>query len=225
MNWAWLQPQHRPDPVLAAGAPVVGRAADRCSACCSRCRWARSRFRYRWSYATLITLAGLLYTIPSLALFVVLPGILGHQDPRSAQCGGRAHPVHLGAAGPGGRRRAGFGPAAGRAERDRDGLPAAALAGHRAVAAGHPGDRGRPAGGGGVQRQPGLGRRAARYPATGPAVHRRIPARLLHPDHRRHRALPGAGRGLRRDHPDRGAARDPVDQGGEATDERRVRPG
>ena len=33
--------------------------------------------RYRWSYATLITLAGLLYTIPSLALFVVLPGLLG----------------------------------------------------------------------------------------------------------------------------------------------------
>ena len=34
-------------------------------------------FRYRWSYAALITLAGLLYTIPSLALFVVLPGLLG----------------------------------------------------------------------------------------------------------------------------------------------------
>ena len=33
--------------------------------------------RYRWSYATLITLAGLLYTVPSLALFVVLPAILG----------------------------------------------------------------------------------------------------------------------------------------------------
>lgn len=33
--------------------------------------------RYRWSYATLITLAGLLYTIPSIALFVVLPGLLG----------------------------------------------------------------------------------------------------------------------------------------------------
>jgi osmoprotectant transport system permease protein len=33
--------------------------------------------RYRWSYATLITLAGLLYTIPSLALFVVLPAIIG----------------------------------------------------------------------------------------------------------------------------------------------------
>lgn len=33
--------------------------------------------KYRWSYSLLITLAGLLYTIPSLALFVVLPGILG----------------------------------------------------------------------------------------------------------------------------------------------------
>ena len=33
--------------------------------------------RYRWSYGVLITLAGLLYTVPSLALFVVLPGILG----------------------------------------------------------------------------------------------------------------------------------------------------
>lgn len=34
-------------------------------------------FRYRWSYTVLITIAGLLYTIPSLALFVVLPGLLG----------------------------------------------------------------------------------------------------------------------------------------------------
>ena len=33
--------------------------------------------RYRWSYGALITIAGLLYTIPSIALFVVLPGILG----------------------------------------------------------------------------------------------------------------------------------------------------
>ncbi|HEY5877845.1 MAG TPA: ABC transporter permease subunit [Nakamurella sp.] len=33
--------------------------------------------RYRWTYGTLITLAGLLYTIPSIALFVVLPGLLG----------------------------------------------------------------------------------------------------------------------------------------------------
>jgi len=33
--------------------------------------------RYRWSYGVLITIAGLLYTSPSIALFVVLPAILG----------------------------------------------------------------------------------------------------------------------------------------------------
>jgi len=33
--------------------------------------------RYRWSRATLLTAAGLLYAIPSLPLFVVLPTILG----------------------------------------------------------------------------------------------------------------------------------------------------
>lgn len=35
--------------------------------------------RYSWTYPPLTTLAGLLYTIPSLALFVVLPGIIGTQ--------------------------------------------------------------------------------------------------------------------------------------------------
>jgi osmoprotectant transport system permease protein len=33
--------------------------------------------RYRWLYAPMISLAGLLYTIPSIALFVVLPGLIG----------------------------------------------------------------------------------------------------------------------------------------------------
>ena len=32
--------------------------------------------RYKWAYPPLVTIAGLLYTIPSLALFIVLPGIL-----------------------------------------------------------------------------------------------------------------------------------------------------
>jgi osmoprotectant transport system permease protein len=32
--------------------------------------------RYRWAYPPLVSIAGLLYTIPSLALFIVLPGIL-----------------------------------------------------------------------------------------------------------------------------------------------------
>jgi osmoprotectant transport system permease protein len=34
-------------------------------------------YRYRWSYPPIVSGAGLLYTIPSLMLFVTLPGILG----------------------------------------------------------------------------------------------------------------------------------------------------
>ncbi|MDT4959674.1 MAG: osmoprotectant transport system permease protein, partial [Pseudonocardiales bacterium] len=37
--------------------------------------WVASR--YRWSYPPLVTLAGLVYTIPSIVLFVSLPGLLG----------------------------------------------------------------------------------------------------------------------------------------------------
>ncbi|MEY9862844.1 osmoprotectant transport system permease protein [Catenulispora sp. GAS73] len=33
--------------------------------------------RYRWLYGPLVTIAGLTYTIPSIALFVVLPGLIG----------------------------------------------------------------------------------------------------------------------------------------------------
>lgn len=33
--------------------------------------------RYRWSYPPVVTLGGLLYTIPSIVLFLALPGILG----------------------------------------------------------------------------------------------------------------------------------------------------
>jgi osmoprotectant transport system permease protein len=33
--------------------------------------------RYRWAYPPMVTIAGLLYTIPSIALFVLLPGVLG----------------------------------------------------------------------------------------------------------------------------------------------------
>ncbi len=35
--------------------------------------------RYRWTYPPLVTLFGLVYTIPSLALFVVMPGLLHTQ--------------------------------------------------------------------------------------------------------------------------------------------------
>lgn len=33
--------------------------------------------RYRWLYGPLVTVAGLTYTVPSIALFVVLPGLIG----------------------------------------------------------------------------------------------------------------------------------------------------
>lgn len=33
--------------------------------------------RYRWLYGPLVSVSGLLYTIPSIALFVILPGLLG----------------------------------------------------------------------------------------------------------------------------------------------------
>ncbi|MDP9117699.1 MAG: ABC transporter permease [Actinomycetota bacterium] len=33
--------------------------------------------RYRWAYAPMVSLTGLLYTIPSLALFVAMPSLLG----------------------------------------------------------------------------------------------------------------------------------------------------
>lgn len=33
--------------------------------------------RYRWVYPPMVTLTGLLYTIPSIAVFVLLPGIIG----------------------------------------------------------------------------------------------------------------------------------------------------
>jgi osmoprotectant transport system permease protein len=35
--------------------------------------------RYRWSYPPLVSVAGVIYTIPSIALFVVLPGFLHTQ--------------------------------------------------------------------------------------------------------------------------------------------------
>lgn len=37
--------------------------------------WFASRFR--WTYPPIVTVAGILYTIPSLVLFLVLPGLLG----------------------------------------------------------------------------------------------------------------------------------------------------
>ncbi|MBM9468197.1 ABC transporter permease [Nakamurella leprariae] len=76
MNWDWLG--RNSDRIvdlfvqhawLAAAATLVGLVVA--------LPLGAVAFRYRWTYPPLTTLAGLLYTIPSLALFVVLPGILG----------------------------------------------------------------------------------------------------------------------------------------------------
>lgn len=42
-------------------------------------------YRYRWSYPPIVTGAGLLYTIPSIVLFFVLPGVINSRilDPKN----------------------------------------------------------------------------------------------------------------------------------------------
>ncbi len=73
--------------------------------------------RYRWLYPPLITTAGLLYTIPVAGAVHRAAGAARHQDPRSAQRGGRADHLHRRAAGAGGRRRARLGTAGGAGSR------------------------------------------------------------------------------------------------------------
>ena len=65
--------------------------------------------RYRWTYPPLVSIAGVLYTIPSIALFVVLPGMLHTKMLAPDQRGRRAHDLHRGADGAGDRRRPGVG--------------------------------------------------------------------------------------------------------------------
>jgi osmoprotectant transport system permease protein len=76
MNWAWLQANATQiagwfgiHAVLAAAPLVIGLAAA------LPLGWLANRNRI--VYPPMITLTGLLYTIPSLALFVLLPGLLG----------------------------------------------------------------------------------------------------------------------------------------------------
>ena len=62
-SWTWTTVW------LAGGALLVGLALA------LPLGWLASRFR--WTYPPLVTVAGLIYTIPSLVLFVSLPGLLG----------------------------------------------------------------------------------------------------------------------------------------------------
>ncbi len=76
MNWDWLARNASEiiswtlAHVLLSGVPtVVGLALS--------IPLGALASRYRWAYPPTVTIAGLLYTIPSIALFVLLPGILG----------------------------------------------------------------------------------------------------------------------------------------------------
>jgi len=63
LHWTWTT-------VWLAAVPLVAGLAIALPI-----GWLANRFR--WTYPPLVTAAGLLYTIPSLVLFVILPGLLG----------------------------------------------------------------------------------------------------------------------------------------------------
>ena len=80
MSWLWTT-------VWLAGVPLlVGLALA------LPIGWVASR--YHWSYPPITSLAGLLYTIPSLVLFLALPGILGTGILVAGQRRGRADLLH-----------------------------------------------------------------------------------------------------------------------------------
>ena len=76
MNWAWIN----------ANWPMIGRqflahiwlsVIPTVAGLLTAIPLGSVAQRFRWLRGPLVTTAGLLYTIPSLALFVLLPGILG----------------------------------------------------------------------------------------------------------------------------------------------------
>ena len=137
--------------------------------------------RYRWTYPPLVTIAGLIYTIPSIVLFVTMPGLLGTKvlDPINVGVALTAYTVALLV------RVVADGLSSVSDRHARGGLghglhrPAAAVRG--AVPDLGTGDRRRPAGGGGVERQPDLGRVAGRGGATRGTVRPRQPGVTLVP--------------------------------------------
>jgi osmoprotectant transport system permease protein len=76
MNWAWLN--RNTDQIVSwLGTHLWLAALPKVLGLLIAIPIGAAAAKYRWSYGTITTLAGLLYTIPSIALFVVLPGILG----------------------------------------------------------------------------------------------------------------------------------------------------
>lgn len=76
MNWDWLERNASEITswtlahLLLAGVPtLIGLALSIPLGALAN--------RHRWTYSPTVTIAGLLYTIPSIALFVLLPGVIG----------------------------------------------------------------------------------------------------------------------------------------------------
>ena len=130
--------------------------------------------RYRRAYTPLVLGTGLLYTIPSLALFILMPGILGTGilDPVNVLAAMTIYTVALltrtvaDGLGSGARGRPALG--------HRHGRAAGAQAAHRRPSAGGSGDRRRAARGRREQRQHRQRGRPHRRPAARAALHRRL---------------------------------------------------
>ena len=115
--------QHRPHRLADDQPRLAHVGADDHRAASSRCRSAGGHTASSAGYAAIVGTAGLLYTIPSLALFIILPVILGTKilDPINIVVALTLYTV--GAAGAGRRRRAGLGATRHGRRRRGDGLP------------------------------------------------------------------------------------------------------
>ena len=133
--------------------------------------------RYTWVYPPMMSITGLLYTVPSIALFVIIPPLFGFSDPLtpwqvpialtfySTALLVRVVADGLGAVSSGDR-----------AGRDRDRLPAAGPVLPRRAADRRPGDHRRAPGRDRGQRQPGRGGRHDRPGQPRPALRRGLQA-------------------------------------------------
>ena len=130
--------------------------------------------------------ASVVFTIPSLALFVVVAADHRHPDPRRGQRHRRADGLHHGAVGACGARSAGRGAGAGARRGHRRRL----LADHPDVesrtAAVYSGAGRRVAGGRGDEYRDGVGGFGDRHRRPGHLVHRGLPNQQERPDPRRH---------------------------------------
>ena len=88
----YIQQQPRRHPRRPGAAPLAGASSRSCSARCWRCRSATSRSARRWLYQPVINIGGVIYSIPSLALFAVIPADPRRRGPLAGQRGGRRSP-------------------------------------------------------------------------------------------------------------------------------------